>query len=107
MNYPIDTDILELMLNDYGVLHQPFIRPVRSLEELRAVYRLTHDCYAASGFCAPNPTQFIVHYPQYDHIQETTILVALSQGRVVGSVSVTMDGPKGLTVDKDFNSECL
>src|SRR4051812_8581180 len=99
-------DFLQQMLGDLGALGQPVIRTVRTLDELQHIYRLTHTCYAASGYFQPHPSGMLVHYPQYDHISETTILVAILDGKIVGSVSLTVDGPSGFTIDEDFKPEC-
>jgi hypothetical protein len=101
-----EMDLLESMLSGHGILNEPLIRPVRNLGELQSVYRLTHDCYVTSGYCASHPSGMVLHYPYFDHIPETTILVALLHGKIVGSVSFTVDGPNGFTVEEQFKSEC-
>jgi hypothetical protein len=93
--------------SDSSCIARPIVRPIRNTSELQEVYRLTHDCYVNSGYCKPHPTGMVVHYAPYDHIAETTILVALLDGQIVGSVSITVDGPSGFTVDEDFNDECI
>lgn len=82
------------------------IRPIRNAQELDAVYRLTHDNYVELGYAQPQPDGRLIHYPQFDHIAETMILVAVSEGQIIGSISVTIDGPRGLPEDIDFRPEC-
>ena len=82
------------------------VRPVRNDAELDAVYRLTHDAYVERGYCAPQPDGRLIHYPHLDRIPETTILVACSEGDVVGTISWTRDSATGLHVDADFKAEC-
>ena len=79
-----------------------------SAKDMEAVYRLTHDAYVAEGYIKPHPDGWLIHYPELDDIPETTVLVA-SEGkrgrRVVGTVSWTRDGKRGLHVDHDFKAE--
>ncbi len=82
------------------------IRPIQSKAELEEVYRLTHDAYVEEGYCRPRPDGRLIHYPDLDQARETTILVALEEGRIVGTNSLTLDGPSGLHVDKDYGPEC-
>lgn len=75
-------------------------------EELSEVYRLTHASYVASGYAAPHVSRMLIHYPYFDHLPETQVLVARIQGEIIGTVSYTMDGPCGLPVDEDFRARC-
>jgi len=70
-----------------------------------AVYRLTHDVYLSKGYCEPQPSGRLIHYPHLDNIADTTVLVALSGSVIVGTNSWTRDGPHGLHVDRDFQPE--
>ncbi len=106
MSDSFEPDILELMLNDFGVLNKPMVRPLRNLHELREVYRLTHDCYVASGYSAAHTSGMTIHYPSFDHLDQTTILIAMMHGKIVGSFSLTEDGPGGLSIDEDFKDAC-
>jgi hypothetical protein len=82
------------------------IRPVANEDELAMVHRLTHDAYVSMGYATPQPDRRLVHYGDFDHLPETTILVALRQDEIVGSMSLTLDGPWGLTVETDFKKVC-
>jgi len=73
---------------------------------MERVYRLTHDCYVSKGYALAQPDGMLVHYADFDFIEETSVFVAMEHGKVLGSISITMDGPKGLTVDKDFKGMC-
>lgn len=77
----------------------------RTPEEMNAVYRMTHDAYVEMGFIAPRPGGKLVHYPHLDFISETTVLLARLDGAIVGTNSLTLDGPAGLHVDEDFKPE--
>ena len=106
MEYLHNTDVLELLVGDYGILNQPTIRPLQHLNELRVVYQMTHEAYVKAGYFSEDASRLLIHYPYFDHIPETTIFVALLHGKIAGSVSVTLDGINGFTVDEDFKSEC-
>jgi hypothetical protein len=82
------------------------LRPIRGAEELDAVYRLIHDGHVERGQCEPQPDGRLIHYPRLDNIPETTVIVALVRGRIVGTSSVTLDGERGLHTDEDFKAEC-
>ncbi|MBI3831317.1 MAG: hypothetical protein HY291_17495 [Planctomycetes bacterium] len=82
------------------------VRPVRNAEEMDEVYRLTHDAYVGRGYNPPQPDGRLVHYPHLDAIPETTVLIAVENGRILGTNSITLDGPLGLSVDGDFKPEC-
>lgn len=81
------------------------ISVARTPEEMEAVYRMTHDAYVEMGFIRPRPGGKLVHYPHLDFIPETTVLLARLDGRIVGTNSLTLDGPVGLHVDEDFKAE--
>ena len=89
-----------------GLEETVFIRPVANDAEMKMVHRLTHDCYVAKGYAKPQPNGQLNHYPEFDRLPQTTVFVAIHHGEVVGSISMTVDGPKGLTVDGDFKEEC-
>ena len=77
-------------------------------QEMSEVYSLTHDAYVQEGYIQPHPDGKLIHYPELDGIEETTVLVA-SEGRrgkkIMGTVSWTADGPAGLHVDHDFREQ--
>lgn len=81
------------------------VRPIANAEELDQVYRMTHDAYVEMGFIDPRPDGRLVHYPHLDALLETIVLVATEGGRIVGTNSLTFDGPAGLHVDEDFKAE--
>ena len=91
---------------DSGTAKELTICPIRHSWDLEEVYRLTHDAYLARGYCLPQPDGRLVHYPHLDGIPETTVLVAILNGAVAGTNSLTLDGLRGLHVDHDFKAEC-
>jgi len=82
------------------------IRPVRNEQEMDEVYRLTHDAYVEQGYIKPQPDGRLRHYTEVDAAPENMVLVALEDNAIVGTVSITLDGPAGLHVDHDFRAEC-
>ncbi len=82
------------------------VRPVQDESELDEVYRITHDACVERGYCKPKADGRLLYYPHLDRIPETTVWAALAEGRIVGTISLTLDGPLGLHVDKDFKAEC-
>lgn len=99
--------ISEGVVRDSGVVKSdPVVRPIQNARELDEVHRLTHDAYLERGYCTPQPNGRLAHYPHLDVIPETTVLVAVQNGEIVGTNSWTMDGPNGLHVDSDFKPEC-
>lgn len=90
--------------------HQPedkryVFREVRTLRELDEVHRITHDSIVSAGYMTPQPGGRIVSYPALDPSPLTTILIALEDGRIVGTNSVTADGPLGLHTDVYFPAQ--
>jgi len=82
------------------------VLPARDARDLDCVYCLTHDAYLAKGYCLPQPQGRLIHYPHLDGIPETTVLIAILNGGIAGTNSLTLDGPCGLHVDHDFKPEC-
>jgi hypothetical protein len=83
------------------------IRPVANIRELEAVYRLTHECYVAKSYVQHQPNGLLLHYPEFDVVPETSVLVAIHAGEVIGSISFTVSRTEGLTIGQDFREECL
>jgi hypothetical protein len=71
---------------------------------MEAVWRLTHDEYVKMGYAAPRPDRLLRHF-DLDGIDETAVWIAEEEdaiGTVLGTISVTVDGPAGLHVDEEF-----
>jgi hypothetical protein len=81
------------------------IRPVANVAEMEEVYRLTHDSYVSKAYAENQSNGLLLHYPEYDVIPETTVLIALQDGKMIGTISVTLPGPFGYTLDRDFREE--
>lgn len=82
------------------------VRQAVSLKDFETVWRLTHDVYVREGYADPRPEGILRHYPRHDLIDETIVLMAESEpGTLLGSISLTVDGPRGLPMDEDFKDE--
>ncbi len=84
----------------------PTVRPVNDTTEMEVVYRITHDAYVAEGYSDPQPNGLLIYNSHLDAIPETTVLVAVHEEEIIGTISWTLDNPSGLHVDDDFKTEC-
>jgi len=82
------------------------IRPLCSEEDYQKVGELTYEAYLEQGYCRPHKSRRLIHYPHLEKITETTILGAFKGDLLVGSISLTLDGPLGIHADTDFKEEC-
>lgn len=82
------------------------IRPILNDDDLDHVHRLTHDAYVEQGYITPRPDGRLRHYVEIEAAPENMVLVAIDGGEIVGTVSMTLDGPAGLHVDHDFHAAC-
>jgi len=82
------------------------IRPVLNTKELDQVHRLTHDAYVEQGYIQPRSDGRLRHYVDIEDSPENMVLVAVDEGAIVGTVSITLDGPAGFHTDHDFPAEC-
>src|SRR5438067_1777136 len=80
---------------DYTTDNRFVIRGIRSSRELFSVYRLDMESSLGRGELSGAPEGMKITYPEFDHITETSILVAEQQGVILGSLSLTLDGPRG------------
>ena len=71
-------------------------------EEMLPVWKLTHDAYVNEGYADPTPEGVLHHYPHLDGIPQTTVFTALENEQLLGTVTLTEDGPAGLSVDSEF-----
>lgn len=81
------------------------IRPAQGRAELDAVHRITHDSIVAGGYMLAKPDRRLDSYPMLDASPLTTVLVAVCDGTIIGTNSLTADGPLGLHTDLYFPAE--
>jgi hypothetical protein len=71
--------------------------------ELPDIWRLTHDAYLAKGYITPQPDGIFRHYRAWEDV--STQLVATLDGRLVGTLTYTLDGEFGLPTDVSYARE--
>ncbi len=82
------------------------IEVAKTQRDMRDVWRLTHDIYHEGGYADSQEDGMLRHYHHLDFLRETRVFVARDHtGQVIGTLSCTEDGPKGLPVDEDFPME--
>jgi hypothetical protein len=81
------------------------VRKVETQAELEAVYRLTHDAYVAEGYAKPQPDGMLRHYERYDRLEETDIFIAVDNGEIIGTNTLTASNLTGFPMDEDFPDE--
>ena len=60
----------------------------------------------AVGYAQPNESRLLCHYPYLDGIIETSVIIVKdNNNHVIGTSSITKDGPYGLCVDSVFKDE--
>lgn len=74
-------------------------------EELCFVWRLVHAEYLRKGLITPEMDGMFSHYRHLDCIPETVPLAAVDGNRLVGTMTLTFDGPKGLPTDMEYPDE--
>jgi hypothetical protein len=103
----LDNDLnLAELLGRRGLFARPEVKRIQTRQDLVDVYKLTHDSYVENNYAPPHASLMLIHYPYFDHLRETEVLIARLRGEIVGTVSYTLDGPSGLTVDEDFRERC-
>lgn len=78
---------------------------LKDYSRLEEVYRLTHDTFVESGEIPPQKDGVVVTSKHLDHDSNTIILIAESHGKIIGTISATIDSENGLNVDNWFNKE--
>lgn len=80
------------------------VRQVWAANDLEAVRDLADVAFACSLWNVPAGGR-VTLYPQFDMSPQTVVLVAERNDRVIGTVSIVMDGTLGLPVDRHFPCE--
>ncbi len=81
------------------------ISVLRDFTRLNEVYRLSHDALAEAGIIMPRSNGLLVTDPKVDRMKETSILLAENNEELIGTISVTLDGPHGLHIERWFGEE--
>jgi hypothetical protein len=102
-NLNLTMDMHELIISDKDQACE--IRPINGVAEMKSVYELTHESYVAENYSEHQPNGLLLHYPEFDVIPETTVLIARQNNKIIGTLSLTIPGPFGFTIDRDFKKE--
>ena len=79
---------------------------IASPADMWSVWKLTYDVYLEEGYCQPNDSGILQHYPHLDNIPETTVFCTKDDdGILQGTNSLTKDGPRGLHTEICFPEE--
>lgn len=81
------------------------IKTLDDYSRLEEIYRLTHDNLVKVGDIEPQTDGKVISFPHLDRIEQTRIVIAEKDGEIVGTVSLTVDGPDGLNTDHYFKEE--
>ncbi len=79
------------ILNDYSRLDE--------------IYRLTHDTFVLSGEIVPQDNSMISTCPHLDSHSNTIVVIAEQEGKIIGTITATIDSEMGLNMDKWFDKE--
>lgn len=69
-------------------------------EELEASFRLVYQVYMELGYCEKNDSK--MRATVYHALPSTTTLVAVDQGKIVGTLTIVRDNRLGLPLEKTF-----
>jgi hypothetical protein len=73
--------------------------------DMSNVYKLTYQSYLEEGYCQENEKCEMNHYPYLDNIVETTVVIVDEDGKIIGTITITLDGVNKLYTDEDFPEE--
>ena len=81
------------------------LRIAETYSDMLSVWRFTHDVYVETGYAERHSNGLLRHYPHLDCIPETTVfIIEDDDNRIIGTNTVTIDGPFGLHVEDEFKS---
>jgi hypothetical protein len=82
------------------------VSPAQSAADLDLVYKLTHDSWVHERLIEPRPSGRLIRHPELDNDHRTKVLIARDEnGVVLGTNSITMDGPLGLPMDHGLKEQ--
>lgn len=79
------------------------VRLAETIDEYVEAARLVYEGYRARGILDPHETG--VRVTPFLALPTTLIFVALREGRIVGTISVVLDGPAGLPMESIYRDE--
>ncbi len=81
------------------------IQNLTDFNRLPEVNKLVREGFIESGFISGDYNQQVDLYPHLNTIEETTIITAEMNGKIIGTNSMTLDSPAGLHTDIFFKKE--
>lgn len=81
------------------------ISVLNDFSRLNEVHSLVHDAFVDAGLCPKKTNNLLNLYPHLNRIEETKIIIAEKDGKIIGTNSVTVDGEYGLHTDSYFKEE--
>ena len=86
-------------------VHDYAISTLTDYSRLDEIYRLTHDTLVEGGYLTPRADGQLANLSALDRSEQTTILVAQHADRIVGTFSISVDGPDASMADGIFETE--
>jgi len=69
------------------------------------IWSLAHDRYFECGYIDKQFSGMFTQYPEYEFLPETKRLIAIDNGELIGTVTITLDGEYGLPIEADWPKE--
>lgn len=97
--------IRKMVTAEYSETPQLEMRIARTKSELEQAYRILHDSYVDQKYMQPDPTGMRII--KYFALPSTTTLIAVWDGKVVGTMSIIRKTSFGLPLENIFNIDDL
>ena len=79
------------------------VRIARTLDELKAAYRIIYQEYVLRGFCPPDESQ--MHYSLYCFLPGSRTFILKKNERIIGTLNLIADSHYGLPAESAFAHE--
>ena len=73
--------------------------------EIAEIWHLAYTQYVQRGYIPRNPEELYVSCEHLEWIEQTTPLVAIADKAIIGTITITLDGPMGLPMERDYPTE--
>lgn len=77
--------------------------PAQNIGELKACYEIVYKGYLSRGYCLPSESKMFYHY--FSFLPKSRTFTLKENGKIIGTISVVVDSPCGLPMDKLFSKE--
>jgi hypothetical protein len=102
VRYPLVRKLFQL---DYNLSTDYVFKIAETAEEMEQAYSVLHDSYVEQGLMDSNESRLRI--TKYHSLPTTTLLIAKFQDEVIATITVIVDGPMGLPVDKCWDISSL